>query len=269
MNILEEIASKRIEDVNKQKKIISLENIKEQAEKIAREEYKKNGKYLFSFKKAISKPGINFICEVKKASPSKGIIAEDFPYVDIAKEYETAGAAAISVLTEPHYFQGKDSYLKEIIDTVSIPAIRKDFIVDEYQIYEAKILGASAILLICSLLEDDRLKKYLDIAHSLGLSALVETHDEEEVNRAIKIGATIVGVNNRDLKTFNVDINNSVRLRKMVPRDIVFVSESGIKTAEDVDVLRENGTNAVLIGETLMKCEDKRSMLIKLSGEEI
>lgn len=269
MNILEEISSKRIEDVNKQKKIISLEKIKEQAEKIAQAEYKKTGKYLFPFKAAISKPGINFICEVKKASPSKGIIAEDFPYVHIAKEYEAAGAAVISVLTEPHYFQGNDSYLKEITDTVSIPAIRKDFIVDEYQIYEAKILGASAILLICSLLDDDRLKHYLDIAHRLGLLALVETHDEEEVNRAIKIGATIIGVNNRNLKTFNVDINNSVRLRKMVPKDIVFVSESGIKTSEDIEVLRENGTNAVLIGETLMKCKDKKSMLLELAGGEI
>ena len=151
---------------------------------------------------------------------------------------------------------------------MSIPAIRKDFIVDEYQIYEAKILGASAILLICSLLDDDRLKHYLDIAHRLGLSALVETHDEEEVNRAIKIGATIIGVNNRDLKTFNVDINNSVRLRKMVPKDIVFVSESGIKTSEDIEVLRKNGTNAVLIGETLMKCKDKKSMLLELAGGE-
>ena len=268
MNILEEISSKRIEDVNKRKKIIPLENIKEQAEKIAQAEYKKTGKYLFPFKAAISKPGINFICEVKKASPSKGIIAENFPYADIAKEYEAAGAAAISVLTEPHYFQGNDSYLKEITDTVSIPAIRKDFIVDEYQIYEAKILGASAILLICSLLNDDRLKHYLDIAHSLGLSALVETHDEEEVNRTIKIGATIIGVNNRDLKTFTVDINNSVRLRKMVPKDIVFVSESGIKTSEDIEVLRKNGTNAVLIGETLMKCKDKKSMLLELAGGE-
>ena len=151
---------------------------------------------------------------------------------------------------------------------MSIPAIRKDFIVDEYQIYEAKILGASAILLICSLLDDDRLKHYLDIAHSLGLSALVETHDEEEVRRAIKIGATIIGVNNRDLKTFTVDINNSVRLRKMVPKDIVFVSESGIKTSEDIEVLRKNGTNAVLIGETLMKCKDKKSMLLELAGGE-
>lgn len=268
MNILEEIAEKRIVDVNNQKEIISLEKIKEQAEEIAREEYKKNGNYLFPFKEAISKPGINFICEVKKASPSKGIIAEKFPYVDIAKEYEAAGASTISVLTEPHYFLGNDNYLKEITDAVSIPVIRKDFIIDEYQIYEAKLLGASAILLICSLLDDDRLKQYLEIAQSLGLSALVETHDEEEVHRAVKLGAKIIGVNNRDLKTFQVDINNSIRLRKLVPKEITFVSESGIKDAEDIQALRENGTNAVLIGETLMKSSDKKRMLLELAGGE-
>ena len=266
MNILEEIASKRIEDVNKQKKIISLENIKEQAEKIAREEYKKNGKYLFSFKKAISKPGINFICEVKKASPSKGIIAEDFPYVDIAKEYETAGAAAISVLTEPHYFQGKDSYLKEIIDTVSIPAIRKDFIVDEYQIYETKILGASAILLICSLLEDDRLKKYLDIAHSLGLSALVETHDEEEIERAMRINPRIIGVNNRNLKDFTITLETTRRLRPYVPEDKVFVAESGIMSDEDVEFLKACHMDAFLIGRAFMEAENPKELAKRWKG---
>ena len=269
MNILEEIASKRILDINKKKKEQPYELIKEKAENIALIEYKENGKYVFPFKQALLQLEINFICEVKKASPSKGIIAEDFPYLDIAKDYEKAGAAAVSVLTEPNYFLGSDIYLKEIAESISIPVIRKDFIVDEYMIYEAKLLGASAVLLICSLLDDETLKKYLDIAHSLGLSALVEAHDEEEVKRAIKSGARIIGVNNRDLKNFKVDINNSVRLRKLVPKDIIFVSESGIKTAEDIEVLRENGTNAVLIGETLMKCKDKKKMLKTLAGVSV
>ena len=269
MNILEEIAAKRRIDIEERKKRISLDEMKKQAQKLAEKEKVLTGKFFFSFKKQISRAGINFICEVKKASPSKGLIAHKFPYLEIAKEYEKAGAAAISVLTEPEYFLGKDAYLQEIAEEVSIPVLRKDFTVDEYQIYEAKILGASAVLLICSLLGKGELKKFLEIAHSIGVSALVEAHDEQEIARAVEAGAEIIGVNNRDLKNFTVDIENSVRLRKMVPKEIIFVSESGIKTPEDVQRLRENGTNAVLIGETFMRCEDKGAMMKCLAGESL
>lgn len=209
---------------------------------------------------------IQFICEVKKASPSKGVIADDFPYLQIAKEYEAAGAAAISCLTEPYFFQGSDQYLEEIARTVRIPILRKDFTVDEYMIYEAKIMGASAVLLICSILDDAQLKAYLELAHSLGLSALVEAHDEREVEMALRSGAGIIGVNNRNLKTFEVDISNSIRLRKLISREIIFVSESGMKTPEDIAALKANGTNAVLIGETLMRSCDKKKMLENFRG---
>lgn len=221
----------------------------------------------FPFEKALAAAGISFICEVKKASPSKGVIAQDFPYLDIAKEYEKSGASAISVLTEPEYFLGSDEYLKEIAEAVAIPVLRKDFTVDAYQIYEAKVLGASAVLLICAILDDEQLTEYLQIAHRLGLSALVEAHDGEEVRRAVKAGARIIGVNNRDLRTFTVDIKNSVNLRDQIPEGTIYVSESGITTAEDVGVLYRNGTNAVLIGETLMRSPDKKAMLQELQRE--
>lgn len=265
MNILNEIAEKRRVDIEARKQKVPFETIKEQAELLAKKECKENSGFSFPFKKALERDSISFICEVKKASPSKGLIAEDFPYLEIAKDYERAGAAAVSVLTEPEYFLGKDTYLKEIAESISLPVLRKDFIVDAYQIYEAKLLGASAVLLICALLRDVELKDFLQIAHSIGLSALVETHDEEEIKRALAAGAEIIGVNNRDLKTFTVDINNSVRLRSFVPKEIVFVSESGIETADDVEILRRNGTNAVLIGETLMRSSDKAKMLGALS----
>ena len=209
----------------------------------------------FPFEKALAAAGISFICEVKKASPSKGVIAQDFPYLDIAKEYE------------PEYFLGSDEYLKEIAEAVAIPVLRKDFTVDAYQIYEAKVLGASAVLLICAILDDEQLTEYLQIAHRLGLSALVEAHDEEEVRRAVKAGARIIGVNNRDLRTFTVDIKNSVNLGDQIPEGTIYVSESGITTAEDVGVLYRNGTNAVLIGETLMRSPDKKAMLQELQRE--
>ena len=221
----------------------------------------------FPFEKALAAVGISFICEVKKASPSKGVIAQDFPYLDLAKEYEKSGASAISVLTEPEYFLGSDEYLKEIAEAVAIPVLRKDFTVDAYQIYEAKVLGASAVLLICAILDDEQLTEYLQIAHRLGLSALVEAHDGEEVRRAVKAGARIIGVNNRDLRTFTVDIKNSVSLRDQIPEGTIYVSESGITTAEDVGVLYRNGTNAVLIGETLMRSPDKKAMLQELQRE--
>ena len=221
----------------------------------------------YPFEKALGAPGISFICEVKKASPSKGLIAAEFPYLSIAREYEAAGAAAISCLTEPDFFLGSDEYLREIAAAVKIPVLRKDFTVDPYMIYEAKVLGASAVLLICAILSDSELLEYGKIARALGLSALVEAHDEREVERALRVEHGIVGVNNRDLKTFTVDCGNSVRLRKLVPKDRLFVSESGIRTASDIAVLRQNGTDAVLIGETLMRNPDKAAALRELRGE--
>lgn len=258
--ILEEIAARTRERVAEQKKKVSLEKIKRQALEM-------DANTGFPFAKALKTSDIAFICEVKKASPSKGLIAPDFPYVQIAKEYEEAGAAAISVLTEPFYFQGSNEYLTEITKEVSIPVLRKDFTVDEYMIYEAKVIGASCVLLICAILDLDTLKSYLELAHSLGLSVIVEAHDENEVKMALESGAGIIGVNNRDLRTFTVDINNSARYRKMVPDDVIFISESGIKTAEDIQKLRENGTNAVLIGETFMRSADKKAALAQLRGE--
>lgn len=246
MNILEEIAEKtksRVEEAKKQQPLSVLRELAEKAEADTG----------FPFEKALAKEGLSFICEVKKASPSKGVIAEDFPYVKIAKQYEAAGASALSILTEPYYFKGSNDYLREIRQAVSLPILRKDFTVDEYMIYEAKVLGADAILLICAILSDKQLAAYGKLAKSLGLSALVEAHDEEEVQRALASGASIIGVNNRNLKDFTVDIHNSVRLRTLVPDEILFVSESGIKTKEDTSKLKENGTDAVLIGETLMR----------------
>ena len=218
------------------------------------------------FEKALAKPGLSFICECKKASPSKGLIAPDFPYLQIAKEYEAAGADAISVLTEPKWFLGSDTYLKEITSAVSTPCLRKDFTVDDYMIYEAKLLGASAVLLICAILDDAQLREYLAICEDLGLSALVEAHEDAEVDRALAAGARILGVNNRNLKTFTVDTENSRRLRAHIPRDVLFVSESGVKTAEDVAGLAAIGADAVLIGETLMRAPDKTAKLRELKG---
>ncbi len=220
----------------------------------------------FPFKEALKDPEIAIIAEVKKASPSKGLIAEDFDYIEIAKEYEQAGASAISVLTEPYFFQGSNDFLKEISENVSIPILRKDFTIDEYMIWEAKLLGASAILLIVSILDDVQLKEYLNLAHELGLSAIVETHDAREIRTAMDAGAEIIGVNNRNLADFTVDINNSINLRRLVSDDIIFISESGIKTTEDVTRLKENNVDAVLIGETLMRSDDKKSMILELKN---
>lgn len=257
--ILEEIAKRTIERVAEEKAAVPLSKMKKRAEAL-------DANTGFPFRKALSGDEISFICEVKRASPSKGLIAPDFPYLDIARDYERAGAAAISCLTEPYWFKGKDEYLTEISKAVKIPVLRKDFTVDEYMIYQAKTLGASAVLLICSILSREQLSEYLETAHSLGLSALVEAHDEDEVRTALSVGAGIIGVNNRDLRTFTVDISNSARLRKLVPPEVLFVSESGIKTAADIEALRSNGTNAVLIGETLMRSPDKKAALDELRG---
>lgn len=265
--ILDEIAKKTRERIQEKKQLVPEEVLKEKAYRLASEEKEKSGgTFSFPFERALSCKGISFICEVKKASPSKGIIAEKFPYKEIAIEYERAGASALSVLTEPYYFKGSDDYLEEIRDAVKIPILRKDFTVDTYMVYEAKCIGASAILLICAILSDEQLKTYMETAKELGLSALVEAHTEEEVRRALACGAGIVGVNNRDLKTFQVDIHTSERLRKLVPEEVLYVSESGIRSGEDVRRLKENGTDAVLIGETLMRSDNKKKMLDELRG---
>lgn len=258
MSILREIADKTLLRVAEEKKNIPLPALRREAESMAKGD--------FPFAAALRRPGMGFICEVKKASPSKGLIAPDFPYLQIAREYQAAGAAAISCLTEPFWFQGSDRYLREIAANVSIPVLRKDFTVDAYMIFQAKALGASAVLLIMAILEPGQAQEYLDIAHSLGLDALVEAHDELEVERALNMGADIIGVNNRDLRTFTVDVENSLRLRKLVPPEILFVSESGIRTHEDIQKLYDNGTNAVLIGETLMRAPDKQAALDQLRG---
>ncbi len=253
MTILDQLAEHARERVAIAKSSRPLEDVKREALSLPKGD--------FAFEKAIKKPGLSFICECKTASPSKGIIAEDFPYLEIAKEYDAAGADCISVLTEPKWFLGSDAYLKEITSTVSTPCIRKDFTVDEYMIYEAKLLGASAVLLICSILTEEQIKEYIGICDELGLSALVETHDEEEVAMAVRAGARIIGVNNRNLKDFSVDTSNSVRLKQLVGDDVIFVSESGVKNADDVAALKKAGVDAVLVGEALMRASDKKAML--------
>ncbi len=256
--ILETIAQANRERYEKIMQTVSLEEIKQKA--LAMEINRE-----FPFEKALSKDGISYICEVKKASPSKGIIAEDFPYVQIAKEYENAGASAISVLTEPQWFKGENRFLQEISQNVKIPLLRKDFTVCEYQIYEAKVIGASAVLLICALLDTDTIREWIKICDTLGLSALVEAHTEEEVQSALDAGARIIGVNNRNLKDFTVDITTCTRLRSLVPKDILFVGESGIKTSEDIQNLRKAGVDGVLIGETLMRSDNKKQVLAELN----
>lgn len=263
-NILAAIAEKTKKRMKEERKRLPLFDIRSKAETMAALGSAKTDHP--TFRQALAAPGMSFICEVKKASPSKGVIAEDFPYLDIAKEYEAAGASAISCLTEPFYFQGSDQYLSHISGSVNIPVLKKDFTVDEYMIYQARICGASAILLICAILDDFELKSYMELASSLRLDVLTEAHDEEEVTRAVRAGASIIGVNNRDLKTFQVDLNNSIRLRSLVPPEILFVSESGIRTAADIQKLYDNGTDAVLVGETLMRSPDKKAMLNELKG---
>ncbi len=224
------------------------------------------GTFDFPFEKALKKEGISFICEVKKASPSKGIIAENFPYLDIAMEYEAAGAAAISVLTEPEFFMGSGDYLKDISEKVKIPTLRKDFIIDPMQIFEAKGWGASAVLLISEILSEEKLHEFIKLSECLGLSALVESHSLPMLKKSLACGAKIVGVNNRNLETFEVDIMTSVRLRQHVPENIVFVSESGINSLQDIALLIEHNVDAVLIGEALMRSNDKQAMLGKMRG---
>lgn len=258
MTILDQLADHARLRVTLAKQKVPLEAIKHQAYSLP--------EGAFAFEKALKKNDISFICECKKASPSKGLIAPEFPCVQIAKEYEAAGADCISVLTEPRWFLGKDKYLQQITDTISIPCLRKDFTIDEYMIYEAKLLGASAVLLICSILTAVQLREYIHICDCLGLSALVEVHDNREIQMGLDAGARMIGVNNRNLKDFTVDTENSRRLRKQIPDNVLFISESGVKTPEDVQELRRIGADAVLIGETLMRATDKKEKLQELRG---
>ena len=258
MSILEQLAAHAKERVALAEQACPLEIIQQKASRME----KGDG----SFEKALKRPGLSFICECKKASPSRGVIAESFPYLQIAREYQEAGADAVSVLTEPKWFLGSDRYLREIAETVSLPCLRKDFTVDEYMIYEAKLLGASAVLLICSILSSRQLREYLQVCETLGLSALVETHDEGEVDMALEAGARIIGVNNRNLRDFSVDTENSRRLREQIPAEVLFVSESGVRTAADAAALLEIGTDAGLVGEAMMRATDKRAMLAELRG---
>ncbi len=257
-NILEQLAEHAAYRTEQAKKNLPPAEIKNQALSMKKGD--------FAFEKALQKPGVSFICECKKASPSKGLIAPEFPYLEIARGYEDAGADAVSVLTEPKWFLGSDTYLREIAAAVSIPCLRKDFTVDEYMIYEAKLLGASAVLLICSILSEAQIREYLAVCDTLGLSALVEAHDEAEVDMALAAGARIVGVNNRNLKDFTVDTENSRRLRERIPQKVLFVSESGVSGPEDVKKLGQIGADAVLVGEALMRALDKKRMLLKLRG---
>lgn len=259
MTILDQLADHARQRAAACKAVLPLAEVRRQCEALP--------KGSFALDAALAKPGLSFICECKKASPSKGLIAPEFPYLQIARDYEAAGADAISVLTEPKWFLGSDEYLREIAHTVSVPCLRKDFTVDEYMIYQARLLGASAVLLICSILSDAQLNEYLSLCRALGLSALVEAHDEAEVERALASGAAIIGVNNRNLKDFTVDTANSRRLRSLLPPEVRFVSESGVRTPADVQALREIGADAVLVGEALMRAPDKAAMLARLKGE--
>lgn len=258
MTILDELASYAKERVAEAKKNQSLPEVKARALALP--------KGTFEFENALKKDGLSFICECKKASPSKGIIAENFPYLEIAKAYEAAGADCISVLTEPKWFLGSNEYLKEITSAVNIPCIRKDFTVDEYMIYEAKLFGAKAVLLICSILSPEQIKEYLGICDELGISALVEAHDENEVRVAVECNARLVGVNNRNLKDFSVDTDNSRRMRELVPEGILFVSESGVKDEHDIFNIRNSGADAVLVGEALIRATDKTKQLKQLKS---
>lgn len=254
MNILDELAAHARERVTADMAEIPLEAMKELA--AAKGEGQGD-----AFLSALKRPGLSFICEIKRASPSKGLIAPDFPYISIAREYETAGADCISCLTEPKWFLGSDQIFREIRSEVGTPMIRKDFTVSEYQIYQAKAMGANAILLICAILGQKELENYLQLCEELGLAALTETHNEEEISMAVKTGAKIIGVNNRNLKDFSVDFSNAERLRDSIPSDRIYVAESGVKSPDDAKILKKIGADAVLIGEALMRAVDKTAML--------
>ncbi len=259
-NILQEIAEYTKDRIAERKRAVPPAEVRAQAEALRTAERPR-------FAAALAADGIRLICECKKASPSKGLIAPEFPYLSIAKDYEEAGAAAVSILTEPKWFLGSDGYLADIAQAVQIPCLRKDFTVDPYMIYEAKVLGASAVLLICAILEEAQLREYLELTHELHMDALVETHSEQEIRMAAESGARIIGVNNRDLKTFQVDLGITARLKDLIPEDRIIVSESGIRSAEDVALLRAGGIRAALVGEALMRSPDRKSTLREFLGK--
>lgn len=263
MNILAEIAKNTAERVEETKKNFSQDQLKELVNNLQAENFRFS-KSLNTFK---SRQEAAFICEVKKASPSKGIISENFDFLQISRDYETAGAAAISVLTEPEWFKGSCKYLQEISKVVTTPLLRKDFIIDPYQILESKAIGASALLLIVSLLDETKLTSFLQLSHTLGLDCLVEVHDAKEAEIALKSGAKIIGINNRNLKTFEVNLQTTVEVVKTLPKDIFIVSESGIKTHKDIKMLTNYGIDGFLIGETLMRSSKKAKLLDELRGE--
>ena len=254
MNILEQLAAHARKRTADDKARISPEEMKELAIECGR-----GGGSAFAA--ALKKPGLSLICEIKRASPSKGLIAPDFPYLEIASSYEEAGADAISCLTEPGWFLGSDDIFREIRQVIRTPMLRKDFTVDEYQIYQARTMGASAVLLICSLLDTRTIARYLDICGQLGLAALVEAHTEEEIASADAAGARIIGVNNRNLKNFDVDFSNAARLRDRIPPEAIYVAESGVSCPEDAAALRRIGADAVLVGEMLMRAENKAALM--------
>ena len=257
--ILDDIIAKQKIRIEHEKKEKNIDVLKQEVSTLPLSEK-------FFFEDSLKSKDFAFICEIKKASPSKGIIVENFPYTEIAQEYEQAGASAISVLTEPNFFKGNDMFLKDVADIVNIPVLRKDFIIDEYQIYQAKLIGADAILLICAILDETTLNKFLNLAKSLKLSCLVETHNEQEIEKALNSGANIIGINNRDLKTFTVDLNTSLKLRKLIPDNKILISESGIKTAQDIKMLKDAGFKGALIGESMMLSKDKKQFLSELRG---
>lgn len=259
--ILDEIAEYTRARIEHEKELVSFDEVQRRAEQ------KAESTEAFAFERALMKPGMSFICECKHSSPSKGMIVADFPFLDIAQAYERAGAAAVSVLTEPRWFRGSDEYLKEIAESISIPCLRKDFTIDSYMIYQAKALGAAAVLLIVSILDEKELADFIKVADSLGLSSLVEAHDAREIEIALSANARIIGVNNRNLHDFSVNTDNSAELRRLVPDDVLFVAESGITTREDVRKMEEIRADAVLVGEAMMKADDKKAKLMVLRGQ--
>lgn len=251
--ILDELAAHAKARVETAKQAKPLEELRAQALRLPKGD--------FRFERAVKKGRAALICELKKASPSKGVISEDFPYLEIARDYAAGGADCLSCLTEPKWFLGSDTIFREVRGEVSLPMLRKDFTVDEYQLYEVKLLGADAALLLCALLDTKTIARYLAVCEELGITAVVEAHDAEEIGSAVAAGARVIGVNNRNLKDFTVDLSNAGALRRLIPPGILFIAESGVRTPMDVKTLREAGADAVLIGEALMRAPDRRAAL--------
>ena len=245
MNILDQIVAKTKFKLKEKKQGLSIEEL---ISKLDFQNFKES-----NFKESLENKTEAIIAEIKKASPSAGIISENFDPILKAKEYESFGVSALSILTEEDYFLGNIQYLKDIRANTSLPILRKDFIVDDYQIYESKLIGADCILLIASILNNDELKVFSETAEKLKLDYIIEVHNEEELHRIENFSSAIIGVNNRNLKTFEVDINNSIKLKKIFKEDNIFISESGIKSKKDIQQLQQHNINVFLIGESMMK----------------